>query len=73
MSRTYHHSKRYWRGLKSRLWDEGGWLDREPRQWRKLYKHRRRRLEVRRGEREALCDPEGVVFPLDRRPHLGYW
>jgi hypothetical protein len=73
MSRTHHHSKRHWKGLKKKLWDDGGWAKREPKEWRKLMKHRPRRARTREAEQKALHEPEEAVFPLDSKPWIWYY
>lgn len=73
MSRTWHHSKRYWKGKKARLWHNGGWIISEPKQWRKLFKHRKRRAKTREAEQEAIASPETAQFPLDKKPWIYYY
>lgn len=76
MSRTSHHSKRHWKGRKARLWHDGGWISSEPKIWRKLYKHRKRRAETRRKLYEAsICEEkaEDTVFPVDKKPWIYYY
>lgn len=59
-------------------WDdiEYNWLKNEPRWWRKLFKHRKRRAEQRQLLTEVTRDldyGEGIVFPLDKKPWEYYW
>lgn len=61
MSRTYETTNR------SPSW----WLWSEPKWWRKLNKHRKRRAELKR----CLCadDWDAQVWPLDKKPWKYYW
>lgn len=73
MSRTYHHNKSRCRGLKADLWRDGGWLRAEPKEWRRLQKHRKRRAECRACVSRVMSGEEEVLFPLDTKPWVYYW
>ena len=44
----------------------------EPKAWRKLMKHRKRRAEVRRAL-TGRKDWDNTVWPLDKKPWIYYW
>ena len=73
MSRTYHHSKKYWKGRKAVLNRYIGWIKREPKEWRKIHKHKARRAVTRHALFRAAQEPESTVFPLDKKPWIYYW
>jgi len=74
MSRTRHHSKTHWSGIKADLFNNGGWSAREPKAWRAVMKHRKRRAKLRLSLRKALEDPEGdYSMPLDSKPWIYYY
>ena len=49
--------------------------DNEPKWWRRLHKHRPRRRAVRAAcwRVRAGLDPEGLIWPLDKKPWIYYW
>ncbi len=66
------------KGLERRLVpqiEELRWLQNYPRSHDKLYHTRPRRRSERKQERELLkgSDPDGLVWPLSRKPHEYYW
>lgn len=45
-----------------------------PRWWDKVFHTRPRRAATRSAERAALLtDAEGLIWPLDKKPHKYYW
>ena len=45
------------------------WWKSEPKWWRHVFKHKKRRAELRRALHEAVNgDVDGTVFPLDKKP-----
>lgn len=58
MSRTYGHN------LKCPV-------DHEPKWWRKLMKHCKRRNELKKALQSK--DWDNQVFPLDKKPWIYYW
>ena len=73
MSHTHHHSKRYRKGHKAKLWHDGGWLKREPKSWRRIYKHKRRRAHLREAIHRYKAGDEDVAFPQDKKPWVYYY
>lgn len=68
MSRTKHHNKK----VRPKLCYN--WLSNEPKSWRHLNKHKKRRAEVRMLERLAVSvDTEELIWPLDVKPWVYYW
>ena len=48
----------------------------EPKWWRKIYKHRKRRAEwkaLREKIKTGHLDPDNTVYPLDKKPWIYYW
>jgi hypothetical protein len=73
VSNTAHHGRK----AKERLFTEGKrrfegwhWMRVEPKEWRKLTKHRKRRAAVRQALRK---DFDATAFPLDKKPHIYYY
>jgi len=71
MSRTDHHVSR------GRLTDappvhHWEWWCKEPKWWRKMFKHRKRRAEWRHLLPRVLSDSEDVPMPLDKKPWIYY-
>ncbi len=69
MSRTTHHAS-----VKRRM-DLGladCWLWSEPKWHRKVFKHQKRRTELKRVFNKAT-DWDNAVFPLDKKPWVYYW
>jgi hypothetical protein len=65
-------------GLRNRLgdrYDDRSWLQNWPRHWDKVYHTRPCRAKNRRLEREIMngTDPDNMVWPDGRKPHIYYW
>ena len=75
MSRTYHHSIRNFKKFKPNTfiaWYHNGWISNEPKWWRKMTKHKKRRAEWR-NLKENTKDWDDVAYPLDSKPWIYYW
>jgi hypothetical protein len=64
--------------LKHRLgprWSDRMWLSGWPRYWDKVMHTRPMRARARRLEQAVLngADPDGLSWPLSRKPHIYYW
>jgi hypothetical protein len=73
MARTKHHGTQ---GKRKMFGDEWwGWLKREPKEWRRLYKHKKRRAEWRHKQAQIKkgADLDDMVYPKDRQPWIYYW
>jgi hypothetical protein len=77
MSNTHHHISR---GQFNRRWDSlkamfHNTFSNEPKEWRKIYKHAKRRAEWKQRYQEIMQgrDVENMAFPLDKRPWIYYW
>ena len=73
MARTNHHGTR---GKKQMFGDEWwGWLNQEPKYWRRLMKHKKRRAEWRHKRAQIMngADLDDMVYPKDRQPWIYYW
>jgi hypothetical protein len=73
MARTWHHTPIQRRDpdmLQYHLWFKN-----EPKWWRKIYKHRKRRAEWKSLRERIMqgADLDSVVYPLDSRPWIYYW
>jgi len=73
MSRTYHHGMKHnKRAVRNRPWHEQmvepGWWIRDMMTVPRRAKTTLLEREVTRGG-----DPEGILWPLDRKPHLYFW
>lgn len=85
MSRTYHHGKWNWQKKEEsptkrlmRSVSHGGkyyGMMNEPKAWRKVYKHRKRRASLSNTLHMLKngYDPDGLVWPLDSKPWIYYW
>lgn len=69
MSRTYHHAR--WKPW-SRI-DLDNWMYAEPKWWRKMTKHKKRRNEVRELTNKVLRGEEEQIWPLDTKPWIYYY
>lgn len=50
------------------------WPKNEPKWWRKLYKHKKRRIKTKQLLNKQLKDvKEELVYPLDKKPWIYYW
>jgi hypothetical protein len=47
------------------------WYKSEPKWWRKLFKHKARRAELKRAM--LTDDHDGQVYPLDKKPWRNFW
>ena len=61
MSRTYHDQNKD-RAMKQ-----------EPKWWRKIKKHQRRRMSVKEAINKIKKGDDEVLFPLDKKPWIYYW
>lgn len=78
MSRTYSHDKK--RRLNLWFQDKGPypieyqhWISKEPKWWRKLAKHKKRRSALRQALHQVKVGNEEALFPLDKKPWIYYW
>ena len=69
MSRTFHHGNKRQELLFGRNWH---WLRNEPKEWRRMYKHKPRRAATRQAISKAMQGKD-PVWPLDKKPHIYYW
>lgn len=69
MSRTHHHGERKKQSL---FKDSYHWARNEPKQWRNMYKHRKRRAELKQVLTRYDEDSDNM-FPLDKKPWVYYW
>jgi hypothetical protein len=71
MARTWHHTPFKHRKFKYEF-ERWTWLWNEPKEWRTIMKHRRRRAVVRHllGSRK---DWDNIAWPLDTKPRIYYW
>jgi len=69
MSRTHHHGYK----AKDRLGRNDFWCRNEPKLWRRLQKHKKRRAACRALQTKALRGEEGLIWPLDSKPWNYYW
>lgn len=73
MSRTRHHGDK---NKEKMFGDDWQWCKREPKEWRKHNKHKKRRSAVRHAITQVDKGwgvDEDVLFPLDKRPWIYYW
>lgn len=70
MARTYHHGRR---NKKKRFGLNWLWYQQEPKEWRRLQKHKKRRSATREAMHEVKKGNEDVLFPLDTKPWVYYW
>lgn len=70
MSRTDHHGDKQ---KQKKFGDNWHWFKNEPKSWRKLYKHKKRRSAVRQCVYDVMAGSEEVFFPLDKKPWIYYW
>jgi len=72
MSRSYHHGHKNKMRLYGSSWQ---WYRSEPKEWRKIYKHRKRRAEWKRCAEKLRGghDADSMVFPLNSKPWIYYW
>lgn len=70
MSRSFHGNY-----YKKQEWYPHHWRWKEPKWWRKLYKHRVRRREWQQcySKIKKGYDLEDMVYPLDTKPWMYYW
>ena len=69
MSRTLHHGFK----AKDRIGKNDNWSRNEPKEWRRTYKHKKRRAEAKRCRERVMQGDEDVVWPLDSKPWIYYW
>jgi len=70
MARTYHHGDR---NKKKSFGNNWQWMKQEPKEWRRLYKHKKRRAEVRKLTHKAINGDLEQIWPLDSKPWIYYW
>jgi hypothetical protein len=61
-----------------KAWDDYPWfwaMSNYPAHWDRTYHTRPRRVKNRRACRAILAgaDPDNMVYPLDKKPHIYYW
>ena len=72
MSRSYHNG--VWAKHSKAPYDR--WLSSEPKEWRRLQKHKKRRSAFRTLKHQILkgaVDLDEVLMPLDCKPWIYYW
>ena len=69
MSNTYHHGYK----AKDRNGKNDNWYANEPKWWRKMNKHKKRRNAQREALHHVERGDEEVLFPLDTKPWSYYW
>ena len=71
MSKSIRHGKyaRH-RQQPSRYWH---WLWSEPKEWRRMMKHKKRRQSCRQCAHAVMVGHEDVLWPLDRKPWIYYY
>lgn len=67
MARTFHHGEK-WRKTR-----HDNWAINEPKWWRKVMKHSKRRSACRELQARAVRGEEGLIWPLDSKPWVYYW
>lgn len=72
MARTYHH------GTKNKMKLYGSlywWYKQEPKWWRKLYKHKKRRAEWKKclQRQKNGTEWDDIAYPKDKQPWIYYW
>lgn len=82
MSRTFHHF-RTWGLSEAKMakgelspyyWDNFYAHDRAPKWFRRLYKHKKRRSDLKRCLSRQLDDIEAdIIYPLSKKPVCYYW
>jgi hypothetical protein len=70
--------RRYYRTGRKTLRDGKGhgWNWSTPSWWNRLMHTKRRRVEVRRVMARFMRDPgaaDGLIWPIDRKPHWYFW
>ena len=66
MSRTF-------RDVKNKRHPDYRWWDKDPKWWRKIYKHRKRRLSQKLLLRKVEKGELEQIWPLDSKPRIWYW
>ena len=66
MSNSFKHGKY----KKSRT---DNWLRNEPKEWRRYYKHKKRRASCKECEHQILIGNLDILWPLDKKPWIYYW
>jgi len=69
MSRTYHHGYK----AKDRIGKNDNWCVNEPKEWRRYFKHKKRRAECRRLQHHVIRGEHELNWPLDSKPWIYYW
>lgn len=70
MSRSYRHGNRQ----KEKYYGENySWWRQEPKLWRKLQKHKKRRTSCRKCQHEVMTGNEDILWPLDKKPWIYYY
>lgn len=70
MSRSWRHGERNKRKLYG---DWYHWYTQEPKWWRKLMKHKKRRAAVRACRHQVMVGNLDVLWPLNVKPWIYYW
>ena len=69
MSDTRHHG---WKA-KDRSGNNTNWSVNEPKWWRRLCKHKKRRAAQRLALNKVMRGEDETLFPLDKKPWRYYW
>ena len=77
-SRALHSGSYSSNALERRLgsrYHQRAWLESYPRSWDKICHTRPGRAKARLAERDILrgADPDEVLWPLGKKPHIYYW
>lgn len=75
MSRSIKPSE-YTKHIYGYKWNYISWFKQEPKWWRKLYKHRKRRQAARKASHACMKDFDNgleVMWHLDKKPWIYYW
>jgi hypothetical protein len=70
MSRTLTHGDKQ---KAKRLGNAWHWYSNEPKWWRRLQKHKKRRQAVKQCTHQVMTGNTDVLWPLDKKPWIYYW
>ena len=69
MSNTHHHGDKKKEAQFGRAWK---WTSQEPKWWRKMHKHRKRRQAANQCAHQVMRGEE-PNWPQDKKPWIYYW
>lgn len=70
MARPWRHGEK---NKAKRYGEHWRWLSSEPKEWRKLQKHKKRRQAARACRHKCLRGETETLWPLDKKPWIYYW